>query len=417
MTNKTKTINVGIGFVTGRKSFRKVLRTYVYRWMQTSAEIRSKVRLQLFVAYDLEYHNTQVADYINIHPDILDILDSVFFISRSMIQKETAALAGQNIVGEREATLMFDRGYAGKRNAILYYALKNKVDYLIFLDDDEYPLAVTKTRDIPVWSGQDIISYHLKTLPDADLTNGFHCGYISPIPHINFNHTLTEADFRLFIEAISNDILDWDNIKRVMEEGGVTYADPRVFIENAVTEVAEVKRAKFISGSNLGINLTRPERVKPFYNPPQARGEDTFLSTCLSEHKVLRIPRYTFHDGFSVYGHLLDGVLPMKMKPINAKDEKTINRFYQACVGWVRYKPLYLYITRPEDYAAEMEAVNHKLSLTLPKLCRYFDNPRFQNIETEFAQYSRAVARHHKLFIQNQSSWDRIKDHAAQHTF
>ena len=415
--NAPETVHIGVGFVTGRKNFRKVLRSYIYRWKQTSSEVKTKYKLHLFVAYDLEYNNTQVEDYINIRPDVLDILDSVFFISKSMIQKELVTLEDQGVVSRAQAAQVFDKGYAGKRNAILYYALKKQMDHLIFLDDDEYPLAVTKTGSIPLWSGQDVFAEHMKGLKQADITNGYHCGYISPIPYIQFNGILTEHDFQLFIEAISNDILEWDKIRQIMINGGVTYAQPSIFIENQMKEVPEIKHTKFISGSNLGINLTNPQRVYPFFNPPKARGEDTFLSACLSERKVLRIPCYTFHDGFSVYDHLLDGVLPLRLKHINADNEKIIARFYRACVGWVRYKPLYLFITDPEHFMTEIDAMREKLSLTLPKLCQYFNMPHFMKIAAEFESYCRMVPKHHRLFLENQDSWAMIRAYATEQAY
>ncbi len=47
---------------------------------------------------------------------------------------------------------------------------------------------------------------HLQYIREADVTSGYHCGYISPIPYLNYNSDLSETDFRTFIEAISNDI-------------------------------------------------------------------------------------------------------------------------------------------------------------------------------------------------------------------
>ena len=137
---------------------------------------------------------------------------------------------------------------------------------------------------------------HLKNIEQADITNGHHCGYVSPIPYIQFNDTMKEQDFRLFIEAISNDIVNWDTIRSVMNNGGVTYADTKILVSDRAEEVPEINNTKFISGANLCINLTKPDRVSPFYNPPGARGEDTFLSTCLGQRKVLRVPCYTFHE-------------------------------------------------------------------------------------------------------------------------
>ena len=410
-------INLGIGFVTGRKNFRKVLKTYVYRWKQTSSSIRNRVKLHLFVNYDLEYNNTQIDDYVNIRPEILDNVDSVFFISKSLVQNEIAILEGEKAAGREEAAQLFGKGYAGSRNAIIYYALKKKMDHLIFLDDDEYPVAVTKTRRLPIWSGQDIFSIHLENLEKADITNGLHCGYISPIPQITFNDTLTEYDFRLFIEAVSNDILEWEKIMLLMNSGGVTYADPQIFIDNAAEEVKELNHSKFISGSNLGINLTDIKKVLPFYNPPMARGEDTFLSTCLGGHKVLRVPCYTFHDGFGIYSDLLDGVLPLQLKHISATSEKIISRFQKACIGWIRYKPLYLYITRPESFKEEIKIIKGKIAVAVPKLCGFFNSSGFYRAISDFDKYSQLAESHYRLFRENQRVWESIREYAVQYSF
>jgi len=202
-----------------------------------------------------------------------------------------------------------------------------------------------------------------------------------------------------------------------MDSGGVTYADPQVFIDNEAREVMEINNSKFITGSNLGINLKNPKRVKPFFNPPMARGEDTFLSTCLGERKVLRVPCYTFHDGFGIYSDLLDGVLPLQLKHISASSEKIISRFRIACIGWVRYKPLYLYITRPESFREEIRVIRDKIAFTVPKLCKYFNNPCFYKAISEFDKYSQMAESHHRLFRENQRVWEQIRDYAAQYSY
>ena len=74
---------------------------------------------------------------------------------------------------------------------------------------------------------------HLRAIGDADFTNGRHCGYISPIPQIEFGKGLGEQDFRAFIEAISNDIINWDSIRQLMESRLV----PRLFACGEVLDV------------------------------------------------------------------------------------------------------------------------------------------------------------------------------------
>lgn len=405
-----KKINVGIGFATGRKSFQKVLKTYVYNWRESGLTDIANVSLNLLVAYDLKYSNTKATDYTNVSKEVFSLVDDMLFIGSNEIKNEIEYLTSNHIINEKQARFIFGTGYAAKRNALLYMAIKNKFDYLVFFDDDEYPMAVTKTRSTAIWGGQHVLSTHLKNIANADITNGHHCGYISPIPYIEFNDTMTETDFQMFIEAISNDIISWDSIRSVMNNGGVTYADTKILVTDDAEEVQEEKHTKFISGANLCINLTKPTRVFPFYNPPGARGEDTFLSTCLSERKVLRVPCYTFHDGFSTYHSLLEGVLPINLKYIKADSEEISSRFYNACIGWIRYKPLLLYITQREQYDNKIQEIRERLTATIPKICAFFNRDDFTNLSTELERYHKNVKKHYKEYLETQQIWRNICD-------
>lgn len=401
-------IDVGIGFATGRKNFLKVLKTYIESWQESGLTQSENVRLHVFIAYDLTYNDTLPTDFTRISPDIRKRVWKIHFIDTVFVRDEMRTLVQNGTLNECEAALFFTSGYAGMRNAILYAAVKNHMDYLLFLDDDEYPLAVTRAHNVALWSGQQVLANHLKYIADADITNGFHCGYISPIPCIRFNEVLTEADFQLFIEAISNDIVNWENTMRVMRQGGVTYADTAVLIGDQATEVPETNHCKFITGSNLCLNLTDTSRTIPFYNPPGARGEDTFLSTCLHDRKILRIPSFAFHNGFGMYNFLLSGVLPIKLKPNTADSRQAVNRFYKACVGWVRYKPLLLYIARREQYSALIQEMREKLFQAMPKISAYFNMKDFENIIGELDRYDRDVEEHYLQFVEVQRLWQKI---------
>lgn len=409
-----KSVKVGIGFATGRKSFQKVLRTNIYNWKDSGLVENKKVSLNIFVAYDLKYNKTKMTDFTNVHPELSEQIDSSVFIGKEGIDAEIEYLIKGKVLTRSEANMIFAKGYAGKRNSVIYNAMKLNMDYLIFMDDDEYPMAVTNTRNSVIWGGQHILLNHLKYIVNADITHGHHCGYVSPIPYVEFNETMTESNFRDFIEAISNDIVNWDKLKSVMKNGGVTYADTDILTSDEAVEVVETNHAKFISGANLCLNLTAPKRVFPFYNPPGARGEDTFLSTCLSDRKVLRIPCYTFHDGFSTYNSLLEGVLPIRLKFIKADSEQITSRFYKACIGWIRYKPLLLYITQPEQYEAKIEEMRKKLYQVLPKVCTYFGQPGFIKILSELEKYHKNVKKHYNEFLETQRIWAKIMDHFAE---
>ena len=404
-------VTVGIGFATGRKSFRQVARTYAENWYESGLTDDESVRLNLFVAYDLKYKNTQPEDYRNLDKRTTDMLDFPCFIGTTEMKKESAMLVTSGVISKEEAELLFGEGYAKKRNAILYFAIKLGMDYLLFIDDDEYPMAVLSTPDGLSWKGQQVLATHLKAIKDADITHGHHCGYISPIPQIEFDEIMTESDFRLFIETISNDIITWESIKDKMQNGGVTYAEPSVLARDDAEEVPELGGAKFISGSNLFIKLNTDKPVHPFFNPPGARGEDTFLSTCLTDAKVLKVPCYTFHDGFLSYPHLLNGILPEKLKPVFAGSPDIDERFFKACVGWIRYKPLLLYITDRDNYEREIARMKANLLKVLPRVARFFPECNFLRLVQELEAYSGQVPEHYRMFEATKKAWQRVMEY------
>ncbi|MDR3288157.1 MAG: hypothetical protein LBT22_01870 [Peptococcaceae bacterium] len=409
MKGKKKKINVGVGFVTGRKNFKYVAKTYVNNWNESGAVDSGGYALHLFVAYDLAYKSTKVSDYKISDEEILDTVDSAHYIGDFSITTEAQYLVKNKVIDLRESKLIFGEGYAMKRNAVLYFALKNKMDYLIFLDDDEYPIATLKISDSIVWKGQEVLSTHIANLRHCDMTHGHHCGYVSPIPYLEFNEKLSEDEFKIFVEAISNDIINWDSIKAKMLNGGVTYADLDVIESKKIEVVKELNGMKFISGANLGFNLKDTDKLFPFYNPPGARGEDAFLSTCLNECTIRKIPCYTFHDGFSTYQNLLLGVLPNRLKTMNAQGSSAIGkRFLQATLGWIRYKPLLTYVTNRENYGAEIQSIKSSLSQVLPSICDFFENAKFKELLDELDFFDAHVEEHYKDFQDTKLAWIKI---------
>ncbi|MEI7885694.1 MAG: hypothetical protein WCI30_10160 [Clostridia bacterium] len=401
-------MNVGVGFVTGRKSFKNLVKTYLENWNESMLGSGGKCSMNLFVAYDLQYTKTKVKDYKISDEEILDMVDSAYYLGNASIANEAEYLIEKEIVTRQEAKLIFGDGYAMKRNAVLYFALKNKMDYLIFLDDDEYPIANIKLGESMVWKGQEVLKTHIKNIKKADMTHGHHCGYISPIPYVEFNEKLTENEFRIFIESISNDIVNWDSVKQKMLDGGISYADLEIINNETVEYVKEINGMKFVSGANIGFNLKNLAKIFPFYNPPGARGEDTFLSTMIGECDIIKVPCYTFHDGFSAYPKLLLGVLPNKLKAMKADSIINNKRFLKATIGWIRYKPLLLYITQRDKYEEEIQKIKDNLTKVLPKICDYFGTKEYMHILSELDFFHTHVEEHYQDFEDTKDTWIKI---------
>lgn len=402
--------DIGIGFVTGRKHFKNVLTSYINNWLEHGLLQNKNIRLHLLVAYDLKYSKTEITDYKNIDPELAGMVHSIRFYGKQAIEKERSFLENSGIINHRESELLFGEGYAKKRNAVIYFAKKHKMSRLIFLDDDEYPIATMKNKfNNLIWMGQSVVGTHLKFNTDADITHGYHCGYISPIPFILFNEVLTESDFRLFIEAISNEVVSWEATKNnIIRNKGITYANRDVINKTIVKEIIEINRMKVVSGANLSFNLNRIKNIPPFYNPPGARGEDTFMSTLLTKMKVLKVPCYTFHDGFLNYKNILNGILPTTLNAVDSSSAIIVKRFVNAAIGWVRYKPLMIYITQPGQYDYIIKEVQQKLEYIIPKLCRYFNNDQFNQIRYELRHYHNNVKRHFAAFQYTKMAWEKL---------
>lgn len=391
--------------MTGRKNFLSVVQSYLYNWSHSEEMDGKKYALHLFVAYDLKFTNTELSDYQIQDEAILGMVDSVHYIGPSAIANGAESLVKKKVVSQKEARLIFGEGYARKRNAVLYFALLNKMDALIFFDDDEYPLANVRLDGRLAWEGQSVLAAHIRCVFQADMTNGYHCGYISPIPEMQFNEKLTEGDFCTLMKAVSNDIISWESVKEKMEDGGITYGNKDLIAHGKTELVLAVNGMKFISGANLGLNLKDVSRLFPFYNPPGARGEDTFLSTCICDNEVVRIPVYTFHDGFSFYGGLLSGALPNSLKTMKSTSPVITKRFLKTLVGWIRYKPLLVYTTQRDKYETTMEEMEKQLGQVVPKLCDYYGNQDFSVILQEFSYYRAHVKEHMEEFDAVKGAW------------
>jgi hypothetical protein len=104
----------------------------------------------------------------------------------------------------------------------------------------------------------------------------------------------------------------------------------------------------------------------------------------------------------------MDGVLPIKLKYITADSDAVVDRFYKACIGWIRYKPLLIYITQRENYDSEIGEIREKLSATLPKISAYFGNNEFMKISRELERYHKNVERHYQQYLDTQQIWTKI---------
>ena len=196
-------------------------------------------------------------------------------------------------------------------------------------------------------------------------------------------------------------------VNKMLKNYGITYAD-----KDLANEIGEYTLdEKWVSGTNLCINLNRLKEVPAFYNPPNARGEDTFFSTKLGKAKTIKIPVYHFHDGFLQYTRIMEKDFPLSIGKIKMNSAKIEKRFFNACIGWARYKPLLMYVINKEDYLKNSEIVYNKLKDSVDemnKLIKYSDCD-FTKILEEYKAFSSRVILDFQDYQRVNRIWNKLK--------
>lgn len=405
-------INFGIGFVTGRPNVCKIINSYYKNILKQGKEINKKIKFTFYILYDLQYQEAKREEFYQIKPEVYNNKDiEIKYITPEIIEQEKQEIIKKYNIKSVDIELLLGHGHAKGRNTIMYFALKQNIDYLLFWDDDEYPVASILQENKKIkWEEQNNISEHIKNIENADVTIGHHCGYISPIPYVELGKDIDEDSFRQYIEAISNDIISWENIKnKIQDSNGVTFANPDIIKNKKPEQLKNIGVRNSVAGSTLCLNLRKYKNIPAFYNPVGARGEDTFFSANLTQAKVIRVPIYHFHDGFLKYTTIMDGKYPETLRKIKPEDKKIEYRFYQASIGWMKYKPLLLYIENKEKYKQKDKLVRDKLTYSIPKINKLFKTDRFDDVLKAFNMWSSNVEEFYKDFIKTNKVWEELK--------
>lgn len=408
-----KEINFGIGFITGRPNVCNIINSYYKHIVEQVEELEQKVNFTFFVLYDLNYLNTKEEEFYNINPEVHEKVKIKYLTPDYVMNKKTEVMKKHNLT-EQEAGLIIGKGYAKARNSILYEAVEEGIDYLLFWDDDEYPLAALKDgRDIK-WVKQNNVLQHIKNIENADITYGYRCGMINPLPVVQYNEIITEDVYRQFIEAIENEVISWNKVQYMFKnDSGIGYANEEIARYTKDTEIVpNVGKENFVLGSGICLNLRHLDKIPAFYNPPEARGEDTFFSCALGDMgaKVLQIPVYHFHDGFLKFSFLMDGKYPKRLRKITTEDDGISLRFQKTTTGWTKYKPLLYYILNNETYEDVMQDAIGKLKNTVDKMSTVFDNCDLTYLPNTLEEYDNNVKKHYQEYLDTISIWNKIKN-------
>jgi len=403
-------LKFGIGFITGRTSICDIINnTYKFLLKQVEKE-EKKVEIEIFMLFDMNFQDATREQFYNLKPEVYKNIE-VKYITPEDIEEEKKRLIGKKVLKQEEADLFFGYGYARARNTLMYWAAKDKVDHFLFWDDDEYPVACIKEKDKLEWKLQNNILQHIKYMRESDVTLGQRCGYTSPIPFIDLKKVEDESAVEAFINAVKNEFTTWDKVKEYWQNSkGVTYADKKIIKDEIVFEKWKSEEDFVISGSPLCLNLRNINKIPAFYNPEGARGEDIFFTLALKDARVLQIPVYHFHDSFLTYTNILNKEYPEYIDDVDPEDEEIRKRFIKVSRGWMKYRPLYLYITDKKKYEEEIELTKQNLNKGVPIMNKIFGTEEFNELFHELNKYHANVEEDYKQFITVNKIWKKIKE-------
>ena len=398
---------VSIVFPTGRKTVSKVA-----DMLASSLIANDHIKnydLQLIISYDPSFYGLP-KEAFKIREETRKVFREVVYSGPEDFKNITAEI--EDLVQDKEATdILFNpRGYCTQKNRALFHALKGNADHILFLDDDEYFVAPYKRSDNTLrWENQDVFGIHMASQEKADITNGSHTGYFSPVPSeidLELEERLRERLGRIL--AIGSEMI---TSKTFVNTRDAVRFGSRDFIEGIAYEVEPVNGVKFLTGGNIALNAKsiREGIIPPYFNPVGARGEDAILGMQLEKAKVVKVPTYTFHDPFQKYVSITEGKLPESIDAIKVIPG-TIDRFHKACIGWIKYAPFLIRMTTNSetDYSIRIESMKRELTEIGYQIDNQLKWDGFKNLGPTLETYHRRSKQDVAELYKAKKAWSNI---------
>ncbi|MBU0898785.1 MAG: hypothetical protein KKB03_01265 [Nanoarchaeota archaeon] len=348
---------IAVIFPTGRKTVHNVVAMLVDNMGRYKNDPKN---VNVYVSFDPTFYNLSPDDFM-FDKDLEKAFRSVTYLGPGDdggLSEHTK----KNITDHAYDILFKPRGYCTLKNRATVNAIMDGNDAIMLFDDDEYFVAPKRKGNGLEWMHQNVFGYHMDNIFEADITNGAHTGYFSPVPSEIENELekgLREKLGRIL--SYGSEIINEKTFMNTRE--CINYADNN-FLKNSPYPVEEVNGIKFLTGGNIALNVQSilSGKIPPYFNPKGARGEDAIMGMQLKNSLVLKIPTYTFHDPFQKYVDITKGKFPESVDPI-AVIPGTVDRFANAVVGWVKYAPFLIRMTSSseDEYRGRINAMKSEL--------------------------------------------------------
>ncbi len=230
-------------------------------------------------------------------------------------------------------------GYAQARNAGMIRAQQLGCESIVFIDDDVWPFQPLQAGNSTVkWSlTRGHLPGHLRNLASGnDISTGGYMGYTSPLCDL--------------VQVLGGEACGdlWTVIQRGLE---FSARDWQYHVELKPRRTRqEMMTDNTVWGGNLAVSTASLQagRVPPFFQPENARGDDTFFDHMTSMIGTGRAstPVDVFHDPFQISGASSGmKLLPERLPSVPPPTPSNFDRSVRAIYGWIRYIPLHLSLT------------------------------------------------------------------------
>ena len=84
-------------------------------------------------------------------------------------------------------------------------------------------------------------------------------------------------------------------------------------------------------------------------------------------------------------------------------------RFFNAALGWLRYKPLFIYLTNRGSYHSVIQETMINLQRSRTGMAVIFGRQEINDLLQTFAEYSTNVCKHYQEYVIANELWNKIK--------
>lgn len=110
------------------------------------------------------------------------------------------------------------------------------------------------------------------------------------------------------------------------------------------------------------------------------------------------------------YTDIINGNYPSKFERAIEPDASVEERFLKATKGWMKYKPLLMYITQRENYDKIIEETRQKLIDSVPKMNKIFKTCDFTCLIDILDKYNENIERHYNEYLHSYEAWNKLKN-------